>query len=105
MIFDNTIDDLLLEANRYEQLNKYKPAFISDWNPANDNIIDVQFRTKIENTSINNYNYLYSIDDIKYKDKFRTFLQLYLLSLYFVLADIHPHYQHQYLFVFYYALI
>lgn len=73
MIFDNTIDDLLLEANRYEQLNKYKPAFISDWNPANDNIIDVQFKTKIENTSINNYNYLYSIDDIKYKDKFRTF--------------------------------
>ncbi len=73
MIFDNTIDDLLLEANRYEQLNKSKPAFISDWNPANDNLIDVQLKTKIENTSINNYNYLYSIDDIKYKDKFRTF--------------------------------
>lgn len=73
MIFDNTIDDLLLEAHRYEQLNKSKPAFISDWNPSNDNLIGVQFKTKIENTSISNYNYLYSIDDIKYKDKFRTF--------------------------------
>ncbi len=73
MIFDNTIDDLLLEVSQYEQLNKSTPHFISDWNPANENLIDVQLKTKVENTSINNYNYLYSIDDIKYKDKFRTF--------------------------------
>ena len=74
MIFDNTIDDLLLEVSQYEQLNKSTPHFISDWNPANENLIDVQLKTKVENTSINNYNYLYSIDDIKYKDKFRTFV-------------------------------
>lgn len=73
MIFDNTIDELLLECNRYEQVNKSKPNFISDWNPAIENLIDAQLETDIENETVNSYNYLYSIDDINYKDNFRNY--------------------------------
>lgn len=73
MIFDNTIDDLLLEANLYEQKYSIRPMFISDWNPANENIINIKFHNKIDNKLINNYNYLYSIDDINYKNVFKNF--------------------------------
>lgn len=73
MIFDNTIDELLLESNRYEQVNKSKPTFISDWNPAIENLIYAQFETDIKNKTVNSYNYLYSIDDINYKDNFRNY--------------------------------
>ena len=75
MIFDNTIDELLLEASRYEQIHKAKPNFISDWNPATENIIDVQFESNIEKKEVNIYNYLYSIDDINYKDVFRKYCE------------------------------
>lgn len=47
--------------------------FISDWNPANENIINIKFHNKIDNKLINNYNYLYSIDDINYKNVFKNF--------------------------------
>lgn len=70
MIFDNTIDELLAEAELYEHKNGTKPDFISDWNPASENIIDIQFNRDINKNLVNNYNYLYSIDDINYKESF-----------------------------------
>lgn len=79
MIFDNTIDELLKEAKLYEQKNNVKPIFISDWNPANENIIDVKLHYKIDKKIINKYNYLYSIDDIKYKDNFLNYCKKKLI--------------------------
>ncbi len=73
MIFDNTIDELLAEAEIYKQKHGIKPNFISDWNPASENIIDIQFSRDIDKEGVNKYNYLYSIDDISYKDQFKSY--------------------------------
>lgn len=74
MIFDNTIDELLDEAKKYEQKNQVSPNFISDWNPDLDKICDINFKQCAKtNKDVNDYNYLYSIDDINYKSKFEEF--------------------------------
>jgi len=73
VIFDNTIDELLLEAQKYEQIHKCNPHFISDWNPSSENLIAVHLKSDKVRKVINNYNYLYSVDDIKYKENFRKY--------------------------------
>lgn len=76
MLFDNTIDELLVAAKCYEEIHKTKPFFVSDWNPSESNLIFVQLDNNIDNEKINNYNYLYSIDDINYKDNFKNYCDL-----------------------------
>lgn len=73
MKFDNTIDELLLEAQKYEKLHKCNPHFISDWNPSSENLKAVHLKSNNVRNVINNYNYLYSIDDIDYKENFKKY--------------------------------
>ena len=74
MLYDNTIDELLWESRKYEIQNHKSPIFISDWNPSEKDIIPVELhKSSDENPHFNNYTYLYSIDDVGYKNKFYDF--------------------------------
>lgn len=74
MLYDNTIDELLLESQKYEIKNHKSPLFISDWNPSEKDIIPVELNhSSNENSHFNDYTYLYSIDDVGYKNKFYDF--------------------------------
>lgn len=74
MLYDNTIDELLLESQKYETNNHKSTLFVSDWNPSKTDIIPIKLNDfSDENPNLNNYTYLYSIDDVGYKNKFYDF--------------------------------
>lgn len=72
MKYDNTIDELVIESNKYLSKNQKEPLFISNWVPLEEDIQTVVFKSKIAR-SINEYSYLYSIDDFGYKKYFNEF--------------------------------
>ncbi len=72
MKYDNTIDELIIASNEYQRVKNKKPTFISNWSPIEDDILPIKFKSKFDE-SINEYSYLYSIDDIGYKKYFNEF--------------------------------
>ena len=76
MKYDNTIDELILESNKYQHLWNKKPTFISDWMPAEQDIQPIRL-INYDDKYINEYSYLYSIDDFGYKKYFNDFYKTF----------------------------
>ena len=75
MVFDNTIDELIEESTQYYKHYGTEPIFISDWNPSDENLQDIvlNYENKLP---INKYSYLYSIDDVGYKNIHKKYCEL-----------------------------